>query len=90
MFRTDRIDCRLSNLKAELGRVNHRAAYWKSKAKDLKNGKTAKVNELCTKIKRLKQAMSSLESDNIDMCETIKELLFSDEIVTFEGGEVYR
>ena len=83
----DRIDCRLSNLKAEFSRVNHRAAYWKSKAKDLKGGKAAKVSELCAEIKRLKQAMSSLELDNVEMGETIEELLFSDEIVTFEGGK---
>ena len=48
----DRTECRLSKLKAELGRVNHRASYWKSKIGGIKHGNSTKINELRTEVKK--------------------------------------
>ena len=76
-----------SKLRAKLGRVNHRASYWKSKIGGIKDGNSAKTNELRTEVKKLKETISSLEFDNVEMNEQVESLLSSNEIVTFEKGK---
>ncbi len=54
----NRTECHLSKLKAEVGRINHRASYWKS-------SNSTKINELRTEVKKLKEEVSSLEFNNV-------------------------
>ena len=77
----------LSKLRANLNRVNHRAAYWRARVDDFKGKKSAKEAKLLQEVKLLKEEILVLDSSNAELSETIESILSSDEIATFEGGK---
>ena len=81
------METKLSNLRAELSRISHRASYWRAKTLDLREGNTEKSRALHQEIQSLKEKVSSLDLENAEMSETIENILSSEEIVTFEGGK---
>ena len=83
----ERMESQVSKLKAELGRVNHRASYWKSKVQGLKEGNTGKTKDLHHEIGLLKDKISSLDLENAEMNQELQDILSCEEISTFEGGK---
>ena len=56
----EQMESQVSELKAKLNRVTHRASYWKSKVLDLKERNAMKTKKLHQEIEVLKETTSSL------------------------------
>ena len=76
-------ESQLSKLRAKLNRVNHRASYWKMRVGEFNHQTSAKKAKLRQEIEK---KISSLDLDNAEMSETLKFILSSEEITTFESG----
>ena len=76
----------------ELECLNHRAAYWKIKCSKLKDYEVidAVVTEKAAQL-RLSGEVELLESENLELRETVNELMAANEaeILTFEKGKYY-
>ena len=83
----EQMESQVSELKAKLNRITHRASYWKSKVSDLKERNAMKTNKLHQEIEVLKETTSSLDFENAELDEQLQNFLSSDDIVTFEGGK---
>ena len=83
----EQMESQVSELKAKLNRVTHRASYWKSKVLDLKERNAMKTKKLHQEIEVLKETTSSLDFENAELDEQLQNFLSSDDIVTFEGGK---
>lgn len=77
-------ESQLKKLKAKLDRVNHRAAYWKTKAAGicLRKGDPKLRDEILL----LKKEVAALDLSNAELNETIQSILSEPEIITFENG----
>ena len=78
---------KLTKLKSKLDRVNHSASYWKGKMHVIKSHSSSKKKKLCDEIKSLKQQISLLSTDNIEMKEIIQSLMTEPKISTLEKGK---
>ena len=77
-------ETKVTELRAKINRVSHRAMYWRSRAGSIGYKNIEKACELRKAIKTLKEKVSFLDLCNAEMSESI---LQSDMISTFEGGK---
>ena len=70
-----------------MSKVNHRAAYWRSRAYSTQVDSADKKKALRQEIEELKTKMLSADLDNAQLRDEMDEILKSDEIVTFEHGK---
>ena len=81
-------EARLSESRAKISRVNHRAAYWRARVDSINHQTSAKkTKQLQHEVKQLKEEISALDFNNAELSETIESILSSKEIATFEGGK---
>ena len=72
-------ESQLSKLRAKLNRINHRASYWTMRVGEFNH--QAKEAKLRQEIESLEKKISSLDSDNAEMSETLESILSSEEIL---------
>ncbi len=81
-----KLERKLKKLKSKLDRVKHGARYWKAKMLVINNQSSSKKKKLCDEINSLKQQISLLSTNNIEMSATIQSMMTArDEITTFEN-----
>ena len=85
-MKVESLDKKFSAVKAKLSRVNHRVAYWRAKAADIKGKDTAKKANYSQKIGELKEDLFSAHMLNAQLREDLDAELNS-EICTFEDGK---
>ena len=86
-------EAKIKQMKMNLDHLNHRAPYWKMKCTKLKDSNSdeiidAIVTEKAAQV-RLSGEVELLESDNLELRETVNELMAANEaeILTFEKGK---
>ena len=76
----------MSDLKAKLDRVNHRTAYWRARAAEVKQQSCRKKTELLHEVKKLQDEVCCLDLDCAELKDCLESVMETDEISTFEGG----
>ena len=74
-----------------MDRIRHRVAYWKEKCSTI----SALSEDLQLKLElnhqkaksMLHEEISQLEHKNLDLQETVEELLFTEDIITYHQGK---
>ena len=87
-----RIEPQIKQLMLERDRIRHRATYWRQQVDDLKSlHDDQQISELVKQrqtVYGLTEEVAQLEHDNLDLRETIDEIMAtSSELVTFHGGK---
>ena len=86
-------ETKIKQMKMNLDRLNHRAAYWKMKCTKLKDSNSDEIIDAIATEKaaqvRLSGEVELLESENLELRETVNELMAANEaeILTFEKGK---
>ena len=87
------LEPQVEKLRQERDRIHHRAAYWKQRCNDLKcsheEQELLELGEQQRKIEKLTVEVDQLEQDNVDLHETVEEIMTAsnNEIVTFHNGK---
>ena len=78
----------ITKLKADVDRLRHRAAYWQGKAVVV-NDDADSVDAASSEHAKLKEEISQLEEENLDLHEKVEEILSesAEQLVTFEKGK---
>ena len=84
-------DIQIQSLKKKMDRIRHRVAYWKEKCStvsDLSEDLQPKLELNHQKAKSmLHEEISQLEHENLDLQETVEELLSTEDIITYHQGK---
>ena len=86
-------ETKIKQMKMNLDCLNHRAAYWKMKCTKLKDSNSDEIIDAIATEKaaqvRLSGEVELLESENLELRETVNELMAANEaeIFTFEKGK---
>ena len=77
-------ETQLTELRAKISRVSHRAAYWRGRVDSVQEKASVKQAKLQEELKMLKKEISALDSELIQALESVCD---TEEIATFEGGK---
>lgn len=85
-------DSQICTLRRTIDRYRHRAVYWRSKCHAVKQSCDEEVIEIMTNDKmmktKLKEEVEQLQQENIDLCDTVDEIMMSNkDIITYQQGK---